>query len=107
MSTATTTPAHVFGTGHACHRAHRTHRALARCRWPGAVWIAGAGRYALVTYCGGPREVAVSLWPTLDAARAAETALPGCGHACRGPAGHEVVTLPDHPGAALPGKPRP
>lgn len=54
---------------HSCARQHRTWNTLARCMWPRAVWAAGDGPFASVSWY--PRGPSVGLHETaLDATNA-------------------------------------
>lgn len=73
-----------------CRRRHQTWNAVARCRWPRAEWVHGAGPFATLAHCGG-------LTVMLHRIRAeAEQALRflgqfGCSGRCHGR--HELVEL--------------
>lgn len=82
---------------HTCGRVHRSHRALARCRWPRAEWVMGDGPHAVLSHCG--RGLTVALYATEAEAEKARTWLNSsrCGHACNGIGWHELVSLPTRP----------
>jgi hypothetical protein len=67
-----------------------SYRAVARRRWPGAVWVDGEGRYASVALCGVP---SVQLFETREAAERAKRTIAwiGCGSGCHRQ--HGIVKL--------------
>lgn len=71
------------------HR-HRLFRAVARCRWPSAEWIAGDGPYAVAAY---GRPLTIQLYATSEAAANARALIDetGCGHTCT--SWHQVYEL--------------
>ena len=73
---------------HRCAATHRTVRSWARCAFPRAEWIAGAGSVALLAWC---RPLTITLHATIDAAAPflADIDTHGCGHTCTGR--HELV----------------
>ena len=76
----TTTP--VIYRRHNCSSKHRTFRTFARCVWPRAAWIAGAGPFAVVAFC---RVTTVTLHDNVEDAQAALAVIDGggCGGRCR------------------------
>jgi hypothetical protein len=66
-------------------------RQVAARRWPGAAWISGSGRFAVVAPCG---HLTASLWHTQDEARRTWRGLASseCGSACN-PARHVIIDL--------------
>lgn len=82
---------------HRCDRRHRNFRALARCIWPRAAWIAGNGPFATVSRCPhGPSQrsmVTAVLHTTVEAARDSLAAIDGggCGGQCTRQ--HKLVEL--------------
>lgn len=80
-----------------CSAKHRTYRTLARCCWPGHVWIVGEGPFATVSYCQNRgvryRTITVMLHPTEVQAREALAQIDtgGCGGGCVG--NHALVRL--------------
>lgn len=91
----------------ACGRRHRKWTAVAKCRWPRAVWVVGDGPYASVAHCVARRahdphfgrayadSQTVMLFPTRPAAEHAVAFIDrlACGGVCTGPSGHEIVDL--------------
>jgi len=75
---------------HNCHAEHRTLRALAKCMWPRAVWVAGEGRYATLAHCD---VLTVQLHQTREAAESALGMIDrtGCGGGCH--RHHELIRL--------------
>ena len=83
-------------TAHKIPRA--SHHRAARRRWPEAEWIAGQGRFAVVSRC--PTVVyddalTVELNDTLKDAIESRWHIDkkGCGSGCLGAIGHEIVKL--------------
>ena len=80
---------------HNCYSAHRTHRAMAKCIWRNAIWIAGTGPYATVSYCRRPDirgdQTSVQLHATLEAAQKSWATMQPCGGYCQG--NHRLVVL--------------
>jgi hypothetical protein len=78
---------------HGCGRAHRTWRALAKCRWRKAEWVSGNGRFASVSYC--PRGITVQLYADRVEAEQAKAFIDrlACGGRCIGPSGHKIADL--------------
>ena len=77
-------------TVHRCGAHHRLGSAFARCAFPYASWINGAGIYAVIRLCGVTR---VSLHhDEADAVRVlAKVDKAGCGDRCRGK--HEIARI--------------
>jgi hypothetical protein len=65
-----------------CGARHRTWRRLARCRWPGAAWVTGEGRFASVSLC--PPDVTVMLFREREKAEEAKGLIDrlACGGRC-------------------------
>lgn len=88
-----------------CLRVHRTYLGLARCRWPGAVWVEGpaSGRWAVLMACQSPSfpgdSSAVELHDTREEAEQTMAHIGhfGCGGGCSGD--HHLIDLDDvrHP----------
>lgn len=79
---------------HKCQRTHREYHTLARCIWPYAIWVWGAGPYATLAKCD--RRWTVRLWPTEAEAREVLRAIDysGCGSGCDlTGAQHELIQL--------------
>jgi hypothetical protein len=73
-----------------CGRRHRSWRAVAQCRWPKAIWVAGNppcdGRaFASVSLCGGDAQTTVILYPSDEEAQQAKRLIDrlACGGRCR------------------------
>jgi hypothetical protein len=72
-----------------CGRRHRSWRAVAMCRWPNAIWIAGSAPddgpcFASVSLCGGDAQTTVILYPSDEEAQAAKRLIDrlACGGRC-------------------------
>lgn len=50
-TSTTTTTTTTIPRCRRCGRRHRSWRALAKCRWPGAHWVGGEGPFASVSSC--------------------------------------------------------
>lgn len=73
-----------------CNRVHRSDLSFAECCWPRAVWIIGAGPFALLAHC---RELSISLHRTRAHAEHDKALIDktGCCGMCHGK--HEIIEI--------------